>query len=349
MHPEDPHGYPMLNLHWQAPAIYNPALSCPRTGSAIHGYPWNGHCLLQACANTPRHPRDMTPPPLVHNSPGLDIPATAWSLLHVSGMILACALLTACQPDHTPLVEENERLNKQVAKQETMMVTIQDGNRVLQEQIDRLNRELRDNEEAFVQRLERAHQTEQGLSTKNHNLLQQIGTLTKDNRSLTLESQRLKAENTKHKGDARWLRKQREIIQQSLQTSLPMVEAQRLPHPLRDVTQATSQALAQHGYAVLARMATDKKAVFVTERKTLPAPSIELPGYRNQYVVELAAQPNKQTDITVMAQYETVEPGKKIPDVDDKDVSVIEHRFIQAILHILDPPPSQARPDALDK
>ncbi len=296
---------------------------------------------------------DMTPLPPVHTVPGQAIPSPAWSLLHISGTILACVLFTACQPDNTPLIEENERIKKQNAKQETMMATIQDGNRILQEQIDRLNQELRDNEQTFVEQLARAQQTGQNLSTENHTLLKQIRTLTKDNQKLKLEYEKLKSENTKHKGDAQWLRKQREIFRQSLQANI-QTEKTLFPHSLRDVTNATSQALAQHGYTVLARMATDKKAVFVTERKTSTSSLIGLPGYRNQYLVELTAQSNNQTAMKIRSQYEQVGQEEQLLDADskevlDNEVSDREHRFIQAILQRLDQPHSKAKPKAINK
>lgn len=292
---------------------------------------------------------DMTPRPPVHQVPGWGTPPPACSLLRVSGMILACALLTACPPDNTPLIEENERLKKQNTKQETMMATIQDGNRVLQEQIDRLNQELRDNEQASAEQLERAQQTGQSLSTENHNLLKQIQTLTKDNQKLKREYEKLKVENTKHKGDAQWLRKQRDIFRKSLQANTQTAKTQRFPYPLRDVIKATSQALAQHGYIVLAKMATDTKAVFVTERKTSPSSSIASRGYRNQYLVELTAQSTNQTALKIRSQYEKMRQEEPILDTDSEAVSDLEQQFIQAIHQRLDQPRSKAKSKAANK
>ncbi len=67
------------------------------------------------------------------NRPLLWIGATAW-LLVASG----------CQPDDSPFKAENEALKKQVAKQESLLSSLQDGNKVMQQQIDLLNQELRD-------------------------------------------------------------------------------------------------------------------------------------------------------------------------------------------------------------
>ena len=48
-----------------------------------------------------------------------------------------------------------------------MMTTLQDGNRVLQEQIDRLNQELRDNEDEFAKQLELSQQPDKAFLLKN--------------------------------------------------------------------------------------------------------------------------------------------------------------------------------------
>ena len=255
-----------------------------------------------------------------------DVRAPAWPLIPLS--ILAAIVLAGCPPDNTPLIEEKEQLKKQIVKQETMMTTLQEGNRVLQEQVDRLNQELRDNQQEFATQLQRSQQTGQGLSTDKQNLLHQVTALTKEN-------QKLQGENKKLKGDAQWLRKQRELFRKSLQTNLQTVNAKRLSHALPVVTKATTQALAQNGYEVMATMETDKKAVFVTERKTSASPSIELPGFRNQYLVELEGQPNNQTALKVKAQYEKVAQGGTILGVGQNEVAEIENRLIQAIQHAL--------------
>lgn len=52
--------------------------------------------------------------------------------------------LCGCAQDDGPSRAENEALKKQVAKQESLLSSLQDGNRVMQQQIDLLNQELRD-------------------------------------------------------------------------------------------------------------------------------------------------------------------------------------------------------------
>jgi len=59
-----------------------------------------------------------------------------WCILFVS--------LYGCAQDDGPSRAENEVLKKQVAKQESLLSSLQDGNRVMQQQIDLLNQELRD-------------------------------------------------------------------------------------------------------------------------------------------------------------------------------------------------------------
>ena len=309
------------------------------------------------------------------------IPTLGRHLVRLSLISLAWVLLTGCPPDNTPLIEENEQLKKRIVKQESMMTTIQDGNRVLQEQIDRLNQELRENEDEFAKRLELSQQTGQGLSTEKQNLLQQVAAVTNNNRKLKLEAQKLRkrlelsqqtgqgfstekqdllqqiadltqnnqklhADGQKFKNDAQWLRKQRELVRQSLQANNQKVMVQKLSHKLPDVTKAALQALAQNGYTLMAKMETDQKSVFITERKTSPSPSIELLGYRNQYLMELEAQPDNLTALKVKAHYEEVTPGGTIVEVGEEEVTEIEHRLIQAIQQALNQP---AKPEDLKK
>lgn len=305
-------------------------------------------------------------------------------LIRVSLISFAWVLLAGCPPDNTPLIEENEQLKKQIVKQESLMTTLQEGNRVLQEQIDRLNQELRENEDAFGKQLERAQQTGQGLSTEKQNLLQQVAALTNKNRklnadakklrkrlervqqtgqglstekqdllqqitTLTQENQKLHTDGQKFKNDAQWLRKQRELVRQSLQANNREVKAKTLSHKLPDVAKAALQSLANNGYTLMAKMETDQKSVFITERKTSPSSSLEVPGYRNQYLMELEAQPDNETTLKVKAQYEEMTPGGTIIEVGEEEVTEIERRLIQVIRQILDHPEEKAPPKAIDR
>ncbi len=311
-----------------------------------------------------------------------DMPTMGRYLIRISFVSLALIVLTGCPPDNTPLIEENERLKKQIVKQESLMTTLQEGNRVLQEQVDRLSQELRENEDEFAKRLELEQQTGQGLSTEKQNLLQQVTALTKQKRKLkrdadklrkqiklvqqtgkglsaekqdlrqqievlTQENLKLQADGQKFKNDAQWLRKQREHIRQALQANNQAVKPQTLPHKLPDVTKATLQALVRYGYSLMAKMETDQKSVFITERKTALSPSIEVPGYRNQYLLELETQPNNETTFKVKAEYEEIAPGGIISEVGEEKVAEIEQRLIQVIRQILNQPQEQPKPQDL--
>jgi len=59
------------------------------------------------------------------------------------GVLLVLVVL-GCVPDDSPFRAENEVLKRQVAKQESLLGSLQDGNKVMQQQIDLLNQELRD-------------------------------------------------------------------------------------------------------------------------------------------------------------------------------------------------------------
>ena len=63
-----------------------------------------------------------------------------WTVV-CAGMLLVA---TGCKPDESPLKTENDTLRKQLAKQESVLTSLQDGNKVMQQQIDLLNQELRD-------------------------------------------------------------------------------------------------------------------------------------------------------------------------------------------------------------
>ena len=259
--------------------------------------------------------------------------------------MLAFIASTGCPPDNAPLIEEKEQLKKQIVKQETIMTTLQEGNRVLQEQVDRLNQELRgqelhnqelrDKQKSLARQLKRSQQTGKALATEKRHRLHQVATLTDDNQKFQKDNQTLQRENQTLKDNAQWLRRQRELFRKSLQTNLQTVKAKPLTHALPDVINATRRALAQHGYAVMATMETDKKAVFVTERKTSASLLIEVAGFRNQYLVELESKANDQTALKIKAQYEKVAQGGNVLDVGDNEVEEIENRLIQAIQQAL--------------
>ena len=64
------------------------------------------------------------------------------SLLWIGALAL-CLSTSGCKPDDSPFKADNESLRKQLAKQESVVTSLQDGNIVMQQQIDLLNQELR--------------------------------------------------------------------------------------------------------------------------------------------------------------------------------------------------------------
>ena len=231
-------------------------------------------------------------------------------------------VLQGCPQDRTPLLEEeNSELKKLGAKQESMIITLQEGNRVFQEQIDRLNQELREQQKELDQKIKSAQETGQGLATERHALTQQVTELTRENRKLTKDTQ--------------WLRRQRELFRQSISTNISGANAQTFTIGLSPMIEATRQALLQHGYSILAKMATDQNAVFVTERKTSASPSLELPGFRNQYLLVLEGVGQQATTLKVKAHYEKISQEGKILGVSDNEKADIERRMIRAVEEVL--------------
>ncbi|MFB3114546.1 MAG: hypothetical protein ACE1ZW_01050 [Nitrospirales bacterium] len=231
-------------------------------------------------------------------------------------------ILQGCPQDRTPLLEEeNTELKKLGAKQESMIITLQEGNRVFQEQIDRLNQELREQQKELDQKIKTAQETGQGLAVERHALTQQVTELTRENRKLT--------------NDTQWLRRQRELFRQSISTHISGANAQTFTIGFSPMIEATKRALLQHGYSILAQMATDQKAVFVTERKTSASPSLELPGFHNQYLLVLEGIGQHATTLKVKAHYEKISQEGKTLGVSDNETADIELRMIRAVEEIL--------------
>lgn len=274
--------------------------------------------------------RITTAPPFQKNS--RKVFSSLFGILSIAGFGF---LLLGCPPDNTPLLQENEELTKQVTKQDSMITTLQEGNRVLQEQINRLNQELRDKELTLTQQLQSIQESRRNLTTSNQQLTQQTAQLTKEKSRLNQENQKLTRDND-------WLRRQREIFRQSLQTDIKGGTSQLLASPLPAAASAMKQALSEHGYALLGNMITDQGALFITERKTSISPSIELPGFRNQYVVRLEAKTEKQTTLLVKAYYEKLSGEGKLLEVGSAEITEIERRLMQAIEKNLTGPKKKA-------
>lgn len=231
--------------------------------------------------------------------------------------------MLGCPQENAPLQAENQRLKKQIVKQESVIASLQEGNKVMQQQIDLLNQENRKVKKKLEQDLKAAEEKFRRLSEGHQ----------EEDRKL----QALEAENQKLSGDARWLRTQREQMRKGLKVQQIGGKKEELAFPFLSVLKVTKTALTRNGYRVLASMQTDQKAVFVTERKTSPPASLEFTGFRNQYLlsVEKGAAEDNST-IWVKADFEKLSQNGNILGAGKQEVSEIELRLIQEIQRALE-------------
>ena len=101
--------------------------------------------------------------------------------------------LTACPQDQAAHQSETLRLKKQIAKLESVIQSLQEGNRVLQQQIDRLNQEARETAASYETQLQEAQS--------------QISHLANTPKKDVATIQALEKKVAKLQGDAQWLRK----------------------------------------------------------------------------------------------------------------------------------------------
>jgi restriction endonuclease Mrr len=225
------------------------------------------------------------------------------------GAVVVAAALHGCKPDDSPFRAENEALKKQITKQESLLSSLQDGNKVMQQQIDLLNQELRDAKKAT----EVAH-----LETKQ---------LTEQLDAQLVQAKRMSAEV------------QRTMAAQAA-LSLRIDEkgglADTLPRPMSAVAKVVEEALARNGYQLKVTLKTDQKAVYVTERKVSNPASLEVAGFRNQYLIALQALPSHVTKLTVKAEFEKVAQGGRILSVSAEETAEIERRLIGEITKALE-------------
>lgn len=213
--------------------------------------------------------------------------------LMVLGM-LACLLGTSgCQPDDSPLKAENESLKKQVTKQESLVTSLQDNNKIMQQQIDLLNQELRD-----------AKQTTERL---NEQLDEQLA----------------------------YTERIREEVQKAAATDLKIddkgAQFDTLPSPVVSVTKVVEGALSRNGYRLKVGAKMGPKAVYMTERKVSKPTSLEVAGFRNQYLVSLQAVSGNGTKLGVKAEFEKLAQGGRILKVSADETAEIERRLINEI------------------
>jgi hypothetical protein len=202
-----------------------------------------------------------------------------------------------CTPDDSPFRAENEVLKRQVLKQESLLSSLQDGNKVMQQQIDLLNQELRDARST----------TEAAKNEAKHQIEQYELQLAETKRMIASQ------------------------MTESLKVEEKGAQSDTLPRPMPTVAKVVEDALARNGYHLKVSVKTDQRAVYVTERKISNPTSLEVTGSRNQYLIFLQALPDNLTKLGVKAEFERVAQGGRILSVSHEETNEIEHRLINEI------------------
>ncbi len=239
----------------------------------------------------------------------------------IVGTGVCSLLLTACPQDPSPLQGENLQLKKQAEKLESVIQSLQEGNKVLQQQIDRLNQESREAEASYQSKIQEAQSQ----------ITQLTNTLTNTPKKDVATIQSLEQQNTKLQKDAQWLRSQRDLMRKSLVIQQIGGQTHELPFTYSAVSAIIEDALTKNGYTVLSTMKTDQKAVYITDRKTSLPPSLELSGFRNQYLAMIEKGPADHTTIWVRAEFEKLSRNGHIFAAPQAELADIELRLIQEI------------------
>jgi hypothetical protein len=232
--------------------------------------------------------------------------AAAWLAI-----ILCSFSAGGCQPDDAPLKAENDTLKKQVLKQESLLSSLQDGNKVMQQQIDLLNQELRD-----------AKNAAESSKAETQNLTERLEMQVDQAKRMNVEVQQMAAARAA----------------QNLKIDDKGAQFETLPRPLGAVSKIVEESLARNGYQLKAGINTDQKAVFVTDRKVSTPSSLEVAGFRNQYLISLQALPGNATKLGVKAEFEKVAQGGRILSVSPEETAEIERRLIGDISKALETP-----------
>lgn len=231
--------------------------------------------------------------------------------LHTGLAVIFCMTMTGCKPDESPFRAENESLKKQITKQESLLSSLQDGNKVMQQQIDLLNQELRD-----------AKKATEAAKTDTKRLSEQLDTQLAQTKRMSAEVQRTAAAHAA----------------QNFKIEDKGAQSDTLPRPLGAVSKVVEEALARNGYQLKVSLKTDQRAVYVTERKISNPASLEVAGFRNQYLIALQALPANVTRLSVKAEFEKVAQGGRILSVSAEETTEIERRLISEISKALEAP-----------
>jgi F0F1-type ATP synthase membrane subunit b/b' len=219
--------------------------------------------------------------------------------------------LSGCKPDESPFRVVNDIIKKQLARRESLVTSLQDGNKVMQQQIDLLNQEIRDAKKAA----ESARAEAKAAAEQLDKQLIQARKLTADIKKTAIEQ-----------------------AAQSIQLEQKGAQFEDLPRPLHAVTKTVEEALARNGYQVKVSIKADQKAVIVTDRKVSNPVSLEVAGFRNQYVIAVQSQPLNVTRLSVKAEFEKLAQGGRILSVSAEETAEIERRLIGEVSKALSSP-----------
>jgi len=231
-------------------------------------------------------------------------PADFFSVLLASAVAITALILAGCKPDDSPFRAENEQLRKQVVRQESLVTSLQDGNKVMQQQIDLLNQEIRDAKKSA----ETAKAEAKAAADQLEIQVVQARKLTADIKKTAFEQ-----------------------AAESIHIETKGSQAEDIPRPLSTVAKTVEEAFTRNGYQIRVSIKTDQKAVYVTERKISNPVSLEVAGFRNQYVVSLHSQPANVTRLSVKADFEKLAQGGRILSVSQEETAEIERRLISEI------------------
>lgn len=236
--------------------------------------------------------------------------------------------LTGCSQDNSGLHEENIKLKKQIAKLESVIHSLQEGNRIMQQQINLLNQEARKTAESYEEQLRDAEATHlEQLRDAQAKMAELVNGPKKDvARIKTLEQQ-----NRKLEGETKWLRSQRDQMRKALTLHQIGGQTMELPFSFSSVSKIIEEALTKNGYSILSSMQTDQQAVYITDRKTSLPPSLELPGFRNQYLLSIEKGPSEHAIVWVRAEFEKLSKNGQMFSAPQSEITEIELRLIQEI------------------
>jgi uncharacterized membrane protein len=230
------------------------------------------------------------------------IQSTQWSVW--IGAIALCVFAGSCKPDDSPFKAENESLRKQLAKQESVVTSLQDGNKVMHQQIDLLNQELRD-----------AKQSADHAKAEAKAAAADLAIQTAQAKKLSADVQKTAAAQAA----------------QTIHVEEKGTQTEDIPRPLGTVAKVVEDTLSRNGYHLKVSIKTDQKAVYVTERKVSPPVSLEIAGSRNQYVLSLHGLPSNITRLNVKADFEKLAQGGRVLSVSAEEVAEIERSLLREI------------------